>query len=166
MIRQIGQQWSKFRSALLGPDHKRFDRLLPFVRYSSPPVVHRCAADPRETIVLSIFWDLRRRISAIEGRLLMPRANGLPEPQSSFDAADAEHMNGCADALEATGYYQDGTFRSLSGTVTALDHDFGTSKEGMAIHAVDCRKCRLVSLLKEVRISLETIEAVLYAARK
>jgi hypothetical protein len=128
--------------------------------------VHRCAADPRETIVLSIFLDLRRRISAIEGRLLMPHANGLPEPESSFDAAGAEHKNGCAGALRATGYYQDGTFRSLSGTVTALDHDFGTSKEGMAIHAADCRKCRLVSLLQEVRVRLETIEAVLYAAQK
>ena len=166
MIRQISERWSKFRTAWFAAVESRFDSPLPFVPYSSPLRTNGCGADPRETIVLSIFLDLRKRISAIEGRLLMSHANALPEPEDSFGAPDTESENARSSAPTATSYYQDGTFRSLSGTVTALDHDFGTNQDGMAIHAADCRKCQLVSLLREVRVRLETIEAVLYAAPK
>lgn len=74
-ISEAAAKWAKFRRALRREDQQHFDRLLGGVRYFSPAGTYQCAEDPRESIVLSMFLDLQKRLAAIEARLKMPETN-------------------------------------------------------------------------------------------
>ena len=71
-VAQLTEKWSKFRRCLRREDRIDFDRLLRSVRRYSPSATYQMSDDPRESVVLSIFLDLQKRLAAIEERLKLP----------------------------------------------------------------------------------------------
>ena len=85
LIAQVIERWSKFRRALRREDQSHFDRLVRAVRYFSPSGMYQSSDDPRESVVLSMFLDLQKRVTAVEDKLKMPELDvPVPEPGDLF----------------------------------------------------------------------------------
>jgi hypothetical protein len=90
LISEQAAKWSKFRRALRREDKLHFDRLIASVRYYSQAATLQCSDDPRESIVLSMLLDLKKRIASIEASLQLPETIvSIPQVGDLFEASSA-----------------------------------------------------------------------------
>ena len=80
-VRNLAEEWSKYRRCLRFEDRDHFDRMLRSVRYYTPSAMFQCSNDPREPVVVSILLDFQKRIAALEGKLKISGEVDVPPEQ-------------------------------------------------------------------------------------
>ena len=73
LVRRVqAEDWGKFRRALRKEDQALLDALFEMARYHAAPGAYASRPNPMETILLSMFIELLKRVHSLEKRLSEP----------------------------------------------------------------------------------------------